>query len=116
LTHARNGKDQFIFFLLALAMLEENDVSLPFHLVADERSRDGWDVPAWIIQQTASVTIQPEAGHMIMPEISNAFYLLFADSFPRRIMYREGGRCYFATATLVFVESCIYTQAALSMC
>lgn len=82
MTHARNCKDQLFFFPFAPAMLEENDVSSPFHLVAGERSRDGWDVLARVIRQATSVTIQSEAGHMIMLEDQQRFLSIIRRLIP----------------------------------
>lgn len=52
--------------------------SVPVHLVAGERSREGWDVPAWAIQQAASVTIIPGAGHLMMLEAPLEFARVIA--------------------------------------
>jgi lipase len=41
---------------------------IPIHLVAGERSRDGWDVPEFVLRAARSFTIQPGAGHMMMLE------------------------------------------------
>ena len=45
----------------------------PFHLLAGERSRDGWDVPEFVLERAASLTIQPGVGHMLMLEDPEAF-------------------------------------------
>lgn len=45
----------------------------PVHLVAGERSRQGWDVPDWARAQAASLTIQPRSGHMMMLEDAPGF-------------------------------------------
>ncbi|HLJ48417.1 MAG TPA: alpha/beta hydrolase [Bryobacteraceae bacterium] len=47
-----------------------------FHLLAGERSRDEWDVPDFVLQRAASMTIQPGAGHMMMLEDPAAFLQL----------------------------------------
>jgi len=49
------------------------DRATPFHLVAGERSRAGWDVPAWALRRATSVTIQPGVGHMMMLEDESGF-------------------------------------------
>jgi pimeloyl-ACP methyl ester carboxylesterase len=41
---------------------------IPFHLVAGERSRAGWDVPDFVLRDATSLTIQPGVGHMMMLE------------------------------------------------
>ena len=43
------------------------------HLVAGVRSRDGWDVPPWALQQAASLTVMPDVGHLMMIEQPAAF-------------------------------------------
>lgn len=45
----------------------------PVHLVAGARSRDGWDVPSWALQQAASLTVIPDTGHLMMIEQPAAF-------------------------------------------
>ncbi len=64
-------------YLRKVASLLES--ALPFHLVAGERSRDGWDVPEWVLQQAASVTIQPGVGHMMMLEDQHGFLSLIRE-------------------------------------
>ena len=46
---------------------------VPCHLIAGERSRDGWDVPDWALTSAASVTVIPRTGHMLMIEDPDAF-------------------------------------------
>jgi pimeloyl-ACP methyl ester carboxylesterase len=58
------------------------DQSIPFHLVAGSRSRDGWDVPAWVLQRATSVTIQPDAGHMMMLEDQQNFLSIIRQLIP----------------------------------
>jgi lipase len=58
------------------------DQSIPFHLVAGSRSRDGWDVPTWVLQQATSVTIQPGAGHMMMLEDQQSFLSIIRQLIP----------------------------------
>jgi lipase len=45
----------------------------PVHLIAGERSRDGWDVPAWAWQQAASTTVIAGAGHLPMVDDREGF-------------------------------------------
>src|SRR3954466_15733423 len=58
------------------------DRSIPFHLVAGSRSRDGWDVPEWVLQQATSVTMQPGAGHMMMLEDQHRFLSIIRQLIP----------------------------------
>lgn len=58
-------------YLQSIAALIERGV--PFHLVAGERSRAGWDVPQWALERAASVTIQPNVGHNMMLENQATF-------------------------------------------
>ena len=46
---------------------------VPCHLIAGERSRDGWDVPDWAVTNAVSLTIVPRTGHMLMLEDPDAF-------------------------------------------
>ncbi len=41
---------------------------LPFSLIAGERSLAEWDVPPWALADAKSLTIIPDAGHMMMLE------------------------------------------------
>jgi lipase len=41
---------------------------MPVHLIAGERSREGWDVPAWAEDQAASFDVVQGAGHMMMED------------------------------------------------
>jgi pimeloyl-ACP methyl ester carboxylesterase len=50
----------------------------PVHLVAGERSRDGWDVPAWARAAAASETTMGNVGHMMALEDPAAFGALIA--------------------------------------
>lgn len=43
------------------------------HLLAGERSRPGWDVPDWALEQAASSGVVAGAGHMMMLERPDAF-------------------------------------------
>lgn len=45
----------------------------PVHLVAGERSRPGWNVPAWALTAAATYTEIPQTGHMVMLEAPEAF-------------------------------------------
>jgi len=45
----------------------------PVHLLAGERSRDGWDVPAWAMSLAASSTVMPGTGHLMMLEQPEPF-------------------------------------------
>jgi pimeloyl-ACP methyl ester carboxylesterase len=54
------------------------DRGTPFHLVAGERSRDGWDVPDFVAARAASMTIQPGVGHMMMLENPAEFFAIVA--------------------------------------
>ncbi len=58
------------------------DRSIPFHLVAGERSRKDWDVPAWVLQRAASMTLQPNAGHMMMLEDQHGFLSIIRQLIP----------------------------------
>jgi len=42
------------------------DGGIPFHLIAGERSRAGWDAPEFVLSRAASFQVQPDAGHMLM--------------------------------------------------
>ena len=43
------------------------------HLVAEERSRPDWDVPAWVEQQASSMTTIKGRGHLMMLESPEEF-------------------------------------------
>lgn len=58
------------------------DRSIPFHLVAGERSRDGWDVPAWVLQRATSMTIQTGVGHLMMLEDQHRFLSIIRQLIP----------------------------------
>jgi pimeloyl-ACP methyl ester carboxylesterase len=49
------------------------DRGIPFHLIAGERSRAGWDVPDFVLARASSFQIQPDAGHMLMMNDPIAF-------------------------------------------
>jgi lipase len=55
------------------AMLRSVFVRMPVHLIAGERSRDGWDVPAWAEERAASFNVMQGAGHMMMLDDVNGF-------------------------------------------
>lgn len=50
----------------------------PVHLIAGERSRGAWDVPAWALQQAASTTVIAGAGHLPMVDDHPGFPLRLA--------------------------------------
>ena len=45
----------------------------PVHLVAGERSRDGWDTPGWALAQAKSLTVMPGCGHLMMLDDPEGF-------------------------------------------
>lgn len=45
----------------------------PVHLVAGERSRHGWDVQDWALDESASLTVHAGTGHMMMLEDTLGF-------------------------------------------
>lgn len=51
----------------------------PVHLVAGERSRRGWDVQDWALEESASLTVQPNTGHMMMLEDTSGFVAILRD-------------------------------------
>lgn len=55
------------------AMLKRIFASRRVHLIAGERSADGWNVPEWARRAAASSTVIPNAGHMIMLEQPKTF-------------------------------------------
>ncbi|MDG2525151.1 alpha/beta hydrolase [Stenotrophomonas sp. HITSZ_GD] len=46
---------------------------VPIHLLAGERTREGWDVPDWAIPMAASFVELPDVGHMMMLEDAAGF-------------------------------------------
>ncbi len=58
------------------------DRSIPFHLVAGERSREGWDVPEWVLRRVGGVTIQPHVGHMMILEDEAGFLSIVRQLIP----------------------------------
>ncbi|GAA4356745.1 hypothetical protein GCM10023165_50070 [Variovorax defluvii] len=52
---------------------------IPVHLVAGERSRDGWDVPPWVRSAAASSVVLPSLGHMMMLEAPVPFCAAIGD-------------------------------------
>jgi lipase len=54
------------------------DRGTPFHLVAGEKSRKGWDVPDFVAARAASMTVQPGVGHMMMLENAAEFFRIIA--------------------------------------
>jgi lipase len=55
------------------ALLRSVFVRMRVHLIAGERSRDGWDVPAWARDQAASFDVVPGVGHLMMLEGGDGF-------------------------------------------
>jgi lipase len=55
------------------ALLRSVFERMPVHLIAGERSREGWDVPAWAEDQAASFNVIQHAGHMMMLEDGKGF-------------------------------------------
>lgn len=53
----------------------------PVHLVAGERSRQGWDVQDWALEESASLTIQPGTGHLMMLEDTPGFVSILRGLF-----------------------------------
>ncbi len=47
--------------------------AMPFHLIAGERSRSGWNVPDWVRDLATSDTIIANSGHLMMAEDPQAF-------------------------------------------
>jgi lipase len=43
------------------------------HLVAGDRSRDGWDTPEWALAQAKSFTVMPGCGHLMMLDDPEGF-------------------------------------------
>jgi lipase len=43
------------------------------HLVAGERSRDGWDTPEWALDRAKSLTVMPGCGHLMMLDDPEGF-------------------------------------------
>jgi pimeloyl-ACP methyl ester carboxylesterase len=56
---------------------------IPFHLIAGEHSRPGWDVPEFVLTRAASFQIQPGAGHMLMLNDQHAFVKLVERAIAR---------------------------------
>jgi lipase len=56
------------------------DSGIPMHLLAGERSRAGWRVPESVLRRTASMTVQPGVGHIMMLEAPDEFMGLVAHS------------------------------------
>ncbi len=49
------------------------DSHMPFHLMAGEKSRAGWDVPDWVLERASSNTLFPNMGHLMMMEAPRSF-------------------------------------------
>jgi lipase len=56
---------------------------IPFHLIAGEHSRSGWDVPEFVLTRAASFQIQPDAGHMNMMNDQRLFAELVENCIAR---------------------------------
>lgn len=56
-----------------LQRLRQTMQDLPVHLLAGERSREGWDVPDWAVVSAASFIELRGVGHMMMLEDGAAF-------------------------------------------
>lgn len=65
---AATGKPEY---LETIRKLMASD--LPFHLLAGEFSREGWDVPYWGVEQATSNHDIPGTGHLMMAEKPVAF-------------------------------------------
>jgi len=61
-----------------LLALREVFARHPVHLVAGARSRAGWDVPPWALENAASFTVLPNTGHLMMLEQPRVFGELLA--------------------------------------
>ena len=55
------------------ALLRSVFVRMPVHLIAEKRSGEGWDVPAWARDEAASFDVVQEVGHMMMLEDGDGF-------------------------------------------
>jgi pimeloyl-ACP methyl ester carboxylesterase len=59
----------------------------PMYLVAGERSRAGWNVPAWALSSARGLTVIPRTGHLMMaedpPRFAETIGLLLADTEAR---------------------------------
>ncbi|UCJ17324.1 alpha/beta hydrolase [Pseudomonas sp. MM211] len=54
------------------AVREIFEGSTPVHLIAGERSKEGWNLPPWALEKAASVTCLP-GGHLMMLEDPEQF-------------------------------------------
>lgn len=55
------------------------DYGIPLHLIAGEHSSGGWHVPESVLCRAASMTVQPQVGHMMMLEAPEEFLGLIAN-------------------------------------
>ena len=46
---------------------------IPLHLIAGERSADGWHIPAWVKEKAASYREMKNCGHLMMLEDAHQF-------------------------------------------
>lgn len=51
---------------------------LPIHLLAGENSLDNWDLPSWVQAASASLTVVPGRGHLMMLEDPEAIAAIIA--------------------------------------
>lgn len=56
-----------------LAMVRDVFERHPVHLLAGERSRDGWNVPDWAVEQCAGFHTIMQCGHLMMLEQPDVF-------------------------------------------
>lgn len=47
--------------------------NIPLHLIAGERSADGWHIPAWVKEKAASYRVTKNCGHLMMLEDAHQF-------------------------------------------
>jgi len=71
-----------------LETVRETFAEVPVHLVAGAWSRDGWDVPPWALDAAASLTLIPDAGHLMMLEQPGAF----ADAVTRVLTEQDAAK------------------------
>lgn len=63
-------------YLATVRALFEGPIAV--HLIAGERSKDGWNVPEWAFESAASITYLP-GGHLMMVENPERFVAVLAD-------------------------------------
>lgn len=47
--------------------------NIPLHLIAGERSANGWHIPAWVKEKAASYRVMKNCGHLMMLEDAHQF-------------------------------------------